>query len=104
MSNLVPFKNNDGLEIVIDTNTGESFASISAVARMTDKPNKTIHKYVNGGLQGSTQMALKKAEIQTTGGLQGVTLLNETQILEVIAKYKSELSLSLYLTNNIKAQ
>jgi hypothetical protein len=91
MTTLVPFNNNEGLEIVIDTNNGETFASISAVARMTDKPSKTIHKYVNGGLKGVTQMTLKTAEIQTPGGLQGVTLLNEDQMLEVICKYNPEL-------------
>jgi hypothetical protein len=91
MTTLVPFNNNEGLEIVIDTNTGESFASISAVARMTDKPSKTIHKYVTGGLKTVTQMTLKKAEINTTTGLKTVTLLNEDQILEVICKYNPSL-------------
>jgi hypothetical protein len=93
MSNLVPFKNNDGLEIVIDTNTGESFASIKAVARMTNKDTKSISRYVNGGLKGVAKMTLKMAEIQTAGGLQGVALLNETQMMEVILKYKPELLL-----------
>jgi hypothetical protein len=90
MSNLVPF-NNNGLELVIDTTTGESFASISAVARMTDKPRQYIHRYVNGALKGVTKMELKTAEIQTPGGLQGVTLLNEQQIAQVIKHYKPEL-------------
>jgi hypothetical protein len=90
MSNLVPF-NNNGLELVIDNTTGESFASISAVARMTDKSNSTINRYVNGSLKGSARMTLKMVEIQTPGGLQGSALLNESQIAQVIKHYKPEL-------------
>jgi hypothetical protein len=70
---------------------GESFASISAVARITDKSKQSISDYVNGRLQGVTKMELKTAEIQTPGGLQGVTLLNEQQIAQVIKHYKPEL-------------
>jgi hypothetical protein len=88
--NLVPFKK-DGLELVINTETGEAFASIKAVARMTDKENSTISRYVNGGLQGGAQMTLLSAEINTAGGLQGGALLNESQILEVVSRYKPEL-------------
>jgi hypothetical protein len=88
--NLVPYSK-DGLELAIDTETGECFASIRAVARMTDKPEATIRKYVNGGLQGAYKMELKTAEIQTAGGLQGAYLLNEHQILEVVSKYNPSL-------------
>jgi hypothetical protein len=88
--NLVPYTN-DGLELVIDTQTGESFASISAVARLTDKSKQSVSDYVNGELKGVRQMTLKNAEIQTPGGLQGVKLLNENQILEVVSKYNPSL-------------
>jgi hypothetical protein len=88
--NLVPYTK-DGLELVIDTKTGESFASISAVARMTDKDKQSISRYVNGGLQSVTQMTLKTAEIQTPIGIRSVTLLNEKQILEVVSKYNPTL-------------
>jgi hypothetical protein len=90
MTNLTPF-NNDGLELVIDTTTGESFASISAVARMTDKSKQSISRYVKGGIRSVTQMSLKTAEIQTPIGLRSVTLLNEAQIAQVIKHYKPEL-------------
>lgn len=43
-SNLVPFANN-GLELVIDTETGESFASQSAVARMCEVDERTIRRF-----------------------------------------------------------
>jgi hypothetical protein len=88
--NLVPFKK-DGLELVINTETGEAFASISAVARMIDKEKSTISRYVNGELQGVAQMTLLSAEINTASGLQGVALLKESQILEVVSRYKPEL-------------
>jgi hypothetical protein len=87
---LVPYTR-DGLELVIDTTTGEAFASISAVARMTDKDTKSISRYVNGGLQTVAKMELKTAEIQTTTGLKTVALLNEKQILEVVSKYNPTL-------------
>jgi hypothetical protein len=85
MSNLTRYDNN-GLELVINTTTGEAFASISAGARMTDKSQPTISRYVNGTLKGHTQMTLLKAEINTPGGLQGGELLNENQILEVVTR------------------
>ncbi len=88
--NLVNY-NQNGLELVIDQNTGEAFASISAVARMTDKSDVAIGNYVNGKLQGSNSLELLDAEILTSGGLQGAKLLNENQILEVVCKYKPSL-------------
>ncbi len=58
---------------------------------MTDKNKSSIHDYVNGKLQGVGQMTLKNAEVQTPGGIQGVRLLSEEQIVEVVTKYKPEL-------------
>jgi hypothetical protein len=81
----------DGLELVINTETGEVFASISAVARMCDKTNSTINRYVNGELQTSAQISLLNAKILTATGLKTSALLNESQILEVINKYKPSL-------------
>jgi hypothetical protein len=87
---LVPYTR-DGLELVIDTQTGESFASISAVARMTDKDKQLINHYVNGGLHSVKKMELKTAEIQTPVGIRSVKLLNEDQILQVVSKYNPSL-------------
>ncbi len=58
---------------------------------MIDKNKSSIHDYVNGKLQGVRQMTLKNAEVQTPGGIQGVRLLSEEQIVEVVTKYKPEL-------------
>lgn len=85
--NLAPY-NQNGLELVINQETGEAFASIRAVARMTDKSDVAIGNYVNGKLEGTNPMELLDAEILTNGGLQGAKLLNENQILEVVCKYK----------------
>lgn len=90
MNNLTRYDNN-GLELVINTATGEAFASIRATARMTDKAHSTVSRYVNGELKGGAQMVLLQAEINTPGGLQGAVLLNEKQILSVLKKYKPEL-------------
>ncbi len=81
----------EGLELVINQETGEAFASISAVARMIDKDKATVSRYVNGELQSVAQMTLLSAEIKTAIGLRSVALLNENQILEVVCKYKPDL-------------
>lgn len=88
--NLQPY-NQNGLELVINQETGEAFASISAVARMCDRDNGLINRYVNGQLQSSAPMELLDAEIITSTGLKRSALLNEKQILEVIVKYKPDL-------------
>jgi hypothetical protein len=88
--NLIPFSNN-GLELVINTDSGETFASISAVARMTDKPNQTILDYANKAVEQSRfEPLLTSKNLGTSGGKQS-RLLNESQILEVVSKYKPDL-------------
>ncbi len=58
---------------------------------MIDKDKSSISRYVNGGLETVAPMTLKNAEVQTPGGIQGVALLSEEQIVEVVTKYKPEL-------------
>lgn len=84
--NLVPYSQNGGIEVVVDAETGESYASINAIARMTDKKGSAIRDYIN-----SIALPLKKAQILTPNSLRSVRLLNENQILEVVAKYKPSL-------------
>ncbi len=81
----------DGLELAINNETGEVFASISAVARMTDKQPSLIEKNVNGKLKSVSKMTLVEAKLATTQGLRAVSLLNEDQILELVSKYKPTL-------------
>jgi hypothetical protein len=75
MSNLTRY-DNDGLELVINTVTGEAFASISAVARMTDKNESTIRTYVNNEIKQSRFLPLKEVEnLGTKGGKQSRILV-----------------------------
>ena len=71
--NLTRF-DNDGIELVINTQTGESFATQAGYARMSGIAYSTVRKRVER-LKGSDFVALKSAEMQTAGGLQDVTLL-----------------------------
>lgn len=62
----------DGIELIIDTATGESFASISGYARMSGRAKSTIHeraaKLVEFG-------KIKEAEIDTGYGSKTVALI-----------------------------
>ena len=78
---------NDGLELLIDTTTGQCFASISAVARMCERPKSTISRYVNGQYKGVNYMQPLENFSITNGGRQKCKLLNEEQILQAIARY-----------------
>lgn len=72
MSNLQRY-DNDGIEIIIDLDTGESFASVSGYARMAGVSKQAISKRfkrVNSENQ-------KTAEISTTTGLKTVNLVTE---------------------------
>lgn len=82
MNNLTRF-DNDGIEIFINE-TGESFASIRGVARMAGKPASTIKRF-----KVLRNFALHEAQIDTPGGKQGVALLDEDQIVEVLEKYNT---------------
>lgn len=77
MSNLSVF-NNDGLEILIDTETGESFCSVSGYARMSGKDKSTISRRL--GAVARTQS--KTAEIQTVKGLKSVALIDCSTVCE----------------------
>jgi hypothetical protein len=84
-SNLMSFAK-DGLELVIDTTSGEAFASIRATARMVERDDRTIRRFI-----GAALFDLKSVEINTPGGVQGAALLSELQIYEVCEKYKPSL-------------
>jgi hypothetical protein len=93
--NLRPF-NNDALELMIDTDTGESFAGSSAIARMVstkDKPVTTwqITSYCETLIKGVKISPPFNSEIDTQGGLQGVKLYNEKAIRECAKKYNPDL-------------
>ena len=80
MSNIVKYErfDKDGIELVINTVTGESFATISGYARMSGKAKSTI----SGRLQSVQLEGVKDAEIETQQGLRTVRLINEDLIAE----------------------
>ena len=69
----------DGIEILINTLTGESFCSLSGYARMSGLSKQAIAKRCT-----VNQTEVKYAEIQTASGLQGVKLINEHTISDWI--------------------
>lgn len=70
--NLTRFETNDGVELVIDTQTGEAFATQAGYVRMSGKSKSTVSDRVSKGVRLGD---VKEDEIQTAGGLQGVRLI-----------------------------
>jgi hypothetical protein len=73
---------NDGIEIYIDANSGESFTSVSGYARLSGRAKSTILRR----LKGVADQEIKTTQIQTPGGLQGVALITEDLIAEWLPK------------------
>jgi hypothetical protein len=82
MSSIVQFDGENGIEILIDTSTGESFCSVRGYARMADKAVSTISERLKGVRIEDEKMA----ETSTPGGLQGVRLITENNIVEWLPK------------------
>jgi len=61
----------DGIELIINTETGESFATVRGYARMSGKTHTTILRR----LKVVTPDVLNHAQIQTAGGLQQSMLI-----------------------------
>lgn len=72
----------DGIELIIDTQTGESFATVRGYARMSGKTHTTILRR----LKVVTPDVLNHAQIQTAGGLQGGALIPEDLICQWLPK------------------
>lgn len=83
----------DGLELVIDNETGECFASISAVARMCNCETVQIRRHTATILNGDTK-ALKTLTVKTSKGDRQAKLLDEKLILKCIVKFNPELAAS----------
>lgn len=84
MTSLTRFETEDGIELVIDTLTGESFVTVSGYARMSGKARSTISER----LKGVREEEIKEAQVQTAGGLQGVQLLKLTTCINWLLKDK----------------
>jgi hypothetical protein len=90
MANLVRY-DHDGLELVIDTETGESFATISGYARMVGKDKSTISRRCDGVASG----VVGTAEIPTERGLRTVAMIPESLITEWVVKDNPDLAVQL---------
>jgi hypothetical protein len=77
-TNLTRFEN-DGIELVIDTVTGEVYATISGYAKLSGKNKSTISR------RGVASKLVKNSQMYTDGGLQGVALIPEDLIVDWIA-------------------
>lgn len=84
-STLTRFEKAD-LELIVNTETGEVFASQSAIARMVGVSETAIRKWII-----SNQITPILAKIPTSTGVKTSNLLSEDAIYEAFAKYKSEL-------------
>lgn len=83
----------DGIEILIDSVTGESFASVSSYARMSGKDKSVISRRLK-------TVALddqKTAEIETVSGVKTVALIPESLIAEWLPKDNPEMASKLML-------
>ena len=81
-NNIVRFDGQNSVEILIDTVTGESFASVRGYARMSGKNVSTISRR----LEGVALSEQKTSQMYTAGGLQGVALISEDLIYEWLFK------------------
>ena len=81
----------DGIELIIDTQTGESFASQAGYARMSGLDYSTIRKRVER--LGVTFEPLKRSQIETVDGFRAVTLIPENLICQWLVRDNPELAL-----------
>ena len=81
----------DGIELIINTETGESFASISGYARMSGKIPSTISRRLT--MSGLREKGLEQAQIETVSGLRTVALIPEDVICQWLIKDNHELAL-----------
>jgi hypothetical protein len=89
MTSLTRFESSDSIELVIDIETGEAFATQAGYARMSGLSKQAISKRC---LKGVNQNELKTAEILTPGGLQGVRLIPAKQAFQWLIKDNPELA------------
>lgn len=73
----------DGIELVINTQTGENFTTQAGYERMSGKAKSTISERMTEGVRKDR---FKTAEIQTAGGIQGVRLIDEDWIVDWLPK------------------
>jgi len=87
--NLVQYNNDDGIEIFIDTTTGESFATKKGYSRMANVDKHVIDRRLK---KGGAQNQVIYAKIPTKGGTQGGALLTEKLIADWLTYDNPELA------------
>ena len=90
---LVQYKSEtiEGLQVVIDHQTGKVYATQSALARLIDKSDSSVRFHEKMLLRSSQQVDKIEAEILTGAGLRSSQLYGEDFIYSLLAKYKPEL-------------
>jgi hypothetical protein len=88
MSELSIFNTESGIELVINTTTGEAFATQAGYSRMSGANKSTISMRMKG-VQDSS---LKQAEIVTGGGMQRVQLIPAKLVFKWLIKDNPELA------------
>lgn len=83
MTHLTRYENS-GIELVINTQTGEAFSSIRGYARMSGKAESTIRERCNGARKNE----IKEAQIDTVGGLQKSRLISISIVLKWLEQDK----------------
>jgi hypothetical protein len=93
----VPFETEDGYQITINVVTGETFASTRAIAAIVDRNESTVRTWIKNlkGEQSERFLERKETEVVTTSGIRSARLFTESQMLEIILKFKPELLLTL---------
>lgn len=86
--NFIPFKNED-LELIVDTNSNQAYASISAIARMLNVNKGTLHRELNKAVANYKSIT---AQIQTGVGLRSVALYTSETVFELAFRYNIELA------------
>lgn len=81
---LVAHTNEIGLEVVIDTETGASYASQSALAGLVGTADTTVMRF-----SSSAGLTPLKAIIPTKTGFKEAVLYNEDQIRQVLSYYNA---------------
>ena len=88
MNNLTRYETEDGIELVIDQQTGEAYATQAGYARMSGLSQQAINKRTQ---QTYNQDQLKFAELQTPQGLRLAQLIPIDMVLEFLVKDNPDL-------------
>ncbi len=80
------FISDDGIEVIINNETGESFCSVRGYARLSGITEGAVSKRVNKLFKVVSSNEVISAEIQTVGGIKVVSLISEIIIAEWITK------------------